>query len=184
MAHCWAWHGAAAPLLSSPPWHGPTAPCPTPRALLGATGCVLGTRKEQQPCQGSTMHCLWVLDPSCSSSCPSFPGSLHVLSWQGPTGPWSPTLKQVPIEEQPHSLGVLSTLLSPALEALEKQQLPKPQGQWWARPGGSSTRIPWKSSGLSTHPAGAPQGLLLLRVPALAPSATWLPHGACECSFN
>lgn len=58
--------GLARGCCSSPPCHSPTTPCPAHGAPLGATGLllgsVLGIRKEQQPPQGSSARCLWVLD--------------------------------------------------------------------------------------------------------------------------
>lgn len=83
---------------SSPPCHSPTTPCPAHGALLGATGLllgsVLGIRKEQQPSQGSSARCLWVLDVlSLQQQVPIIPRITGCSELAGPPGTWSPTLK-------------------------------------------------------------------------------------------
>lgn len=58
--------GLARGCCPSPPCHSPMTPRAAHGAPLGATGLllgsVLGIRKEQQPPQGSSARCLWVLD--------------------------------------------------------------------------------------------------------------------------
>lgn len=119
--------------------------------------------------------------PSLQQQLPIIPRITGCSQLAG-TGPWSPTLKQMPVQEQPPSLGVLSTLLSPALEALEQWQLPEAQGQWVGtarreQHRDSREELQAEHTPTRSSPRTAPPPLVL-------PSATWLPRGACECSFN
>lgn len=165
--------GLARGCCSSPPCHSPTTPCPAHGAPLGATGLllgsVLGIRKEQQPPQGSSARCLWVLDVlSLQQQVPIIPRITGCSELAGPHR----DVESHSEGQGPHSLGLRSTLLSQLWEALGAAAAPKPQGRGTGTGGRELQRDSWKNSRLSTQPAGAPQGPFLLRVPALAPQCS------------